>query len=93
MANQVTGTISPPVEHLIAALATDDIRIQASFRQALGRAIRGADRLRREELEALIGLSEGLAQMTEPDSRNALQPALRRLLVRVLRPPELAGRA
>jgi hypothetical protein len=74
----------PPTELLISALSAGDARIQLSFRRTLDRASRARNHARREELDALAGILDGLNGMSGTSAGKALEPTLRHLLARVL---------
>lgn len=77
--------MQPETELLIATLSAGDSRMQYSFRSTLDRASRNSSRARREELDALAGLLDGLdGEMSEAGAGKALEPTLRHLLARVL---------
>ena len=78
------SSTKPTTELLISALTAGDVRIQYSFRRALDRATQYGDRTRREELDALTGLLDGLGRMGETEAPKGLEPTLRHLLARVL---------
>lgn len=89
MASAITHTLLSQKENL-PSFSFGGTRIESSFRRTLDQALQGdfcnqrEDRLRREELEALAGLSEGLSRIADPGERAALEPTLRHLLARVL---------
>lgn len=71
----------PATELLITALTAGDAQTQLSFRETLDRASHTRDNAQREELDALIGILDG---MGEAGAGKALEPTLRHLLARVL---------
>ena len=79
-------TIPPnPAPVLLAsALNAGNARIPSSFRETLDRASRSHNSARREELDALAGILEGLNRVSGPSKGKALEPTLRHLLARVL---------
>jgi hypothetical protein len=74
----------PTTEVLISALSAGDTHIRFSFRKTLDRARRTGNRARREELDALAGILDGLDGRSGPGAGKALEPTLRHLLARVL---------
>jgi hypothetical protein len=70
----------PTTELLISALTAGDSRIEYSFRRTLRRASLHGSRTRREELDALAGILDGLGRV----GAKTLEPTLRHLLTRVL---------
>jgi hypothetical protein len=83
MAMTIPST-QPATELLISALAAGDARILYSLRRTLVRASRSGCRARREELDALAGILDGLDRMGETGAGKMLEPTLRHLLARVL---------
>ena len=77
-------SMQPETELLIATLSAGNSRIQYSFHSTLDRASRNSSSARREELDALAGLLDGLDGMSEAGAGKALEPTLRHLLARVL---------
>lgn len=83
MAIEIDNRLPGSAQHLVSALVDGDVRLQASFRDALAHAMdasSSSDRLRTEELDALAGLADA----STPAQRVAMEPTLRHLLTRVL---------
>ena len=76
--------VKPTAELLISTLRAGDSQTHNSFRRALDRANLNSSRTRREEVDALDGILEGLARMAGDDAGKTLAPTLRHLLARVL---------